>query len=282
MLSHKFFPLHSQVTIPASAAANPLLVFSSLLDWGEEGRYSAQKVLDEEQENIGGIRDTENEVGVSGQVLSKTTDRSDIEVRVMDDRTIETCVKDDGLVKFAVSSVTKTWKRAQKICRRNLKKGKGSRTEKISFVQHVKKQHVVDGKVDKMKRKEEVSRNLFSGMPATSTSCTPHILDQYRLPQDLLQDVNHKSRAEQLLSRNQVPAAQHKCDVCGRIFSQLSSVRRHKQAGCCTAAGSPRLGQDVLGRARVGERKRLQLEEGEMVIMVWEPEDRILAEVEKS
>eukprot|EP00092_Neocalanus_flemingeri_P024533 GFUD01026607.1.p1 GENE.GFUD01026607.1~~GFUD01026607.1.p1 ORF type:complete len:276 (-),score=86.92 GFUD01026607.1:79-906(-) len=269
---------------PGSPPANPLLVFSSLLDWGEDGRYSPMRVLEEEE-----IRSTK--LIERGHGLDRSD--SDMKSCVMIKNELETYVMDDRLVKFAVSSVSKN------ICRNPKKRG-GCRTKKASVVQHVvkgvKRQNmswrsctagvgsVVDCKEYKMKRsKQEVSRNLFAGTSGSynsSPTTTPHKLDQIRLPKDLMQGLPPNCRVEQHVSSH-VPEDQPNCGVCRRTFSQWSSVSRHKQTGCCTvetASGTPRLGQGSLGTGAGGRRRRLQLEEGRTVL-VWEPEDRILAEM---
>ena len=89
-------------------------------------------------------------------------------------------------------------------------------------------------------------------------SSTPHSLDQCLLPKDLVRQGRSKAGAA---------SARHKCDVCGKTFCKLSSVRRHRLAGCCSGE-------------MASARRRLHL--GDLVVLVWESVDKILQDVEES
>ena len=118
----------------------------------------------------------------------------------------------------------------------------------------------VVGKQEELKiSKQEVSRNLFAEVSAApSNPSTPHILDLCLLPKHLVQQDRSQTGAA---------SARHKCDVCGKTFCKLSSVRRHRLAGCCSGEVA-------------SARRRLHL--GAMVVLVWEPVDKIIQEMEDS
>jgi len=249
-------------------AGNPLLVFSSLLDWGEEGRYSPERAIAEE-------------LSSRAEVGGETENGSYMETLVMNSR----------LVRFAVSAIVRTRtlrkRKSRTFTLGNFRRMKQIRTGKPSVVSHVlngvgrrsdMESRMLEDVDDVEECRQGVSRNLFTGESRTFTSpssiTTPHILDQYQLPNDLVQLIPPVNK-DKKRARTKVLADRRKCDGCGRMFSQLSSLRRHKQSGCCAGGtvGTPKL----LGQGE-GGRRRLQLEEGAMVVLVWEPVDMILSE----
>jgi hypothetical protein len=58
---------HPDGVLPARPASNPLLEFSSLLDWGDEGRYPLGSIVTEELAKDEGSRNLE--VGESETIL---------------------------------------------------------------------------------------------------------------------------------------------------------------------------------------------------------------------
>ena len=109
------FPVCKLSSSRGSPAGNPLLVFSSLLYWGEDGRYSPERVLAEELESQDG----------SGK---EATHRNDM----------ETVLIDKNLVRLAVSAVAMTGarRRSRKIILGNMR-GRNIRPSKVSVIEHV-------------------------------------------------------------------------------------------------------------------------------------------------